>query len=157
MGTRRPLAGWGGTGRPSLATRPTSALNHALWTPKCARASPWLEPFCCPAHGGLTSVLRVWPQHEMVCGRADPANMVLSGQRAACWPPGSQKAVAVGAWQEGTCTSPEAEASTSLPHSRSTEMFTAACEGKPGAQGHLGQSRPRGRAGSPRPPAAVPG
>lgn len=105
-----------------------------------------------------------------MCGGADSPDVLLSGQNAACWPLGSQKTGAVGAWGragetgqassylstlakylvtlhawEGTRTSRETEDGTSLLSSRDTENeFIAAYEGKPGVQGHLGQKGPEG-------------
>lgn len=42
VGTRRPLAGWGRTRRPSLAMSPASALTTHSGPPKSFQASPWL-------------------------------------------------------------------------------------------------------------------
>lgn len=96
-GDKAPPRGLGRNKAAKSGYVPRLRPNHTPRTLKCFRASPWLQPLHCPACG-LTAVLRVRSLQQVVCGGADSANIVLSGRRAACWPPGSQKIGAVGDW-----------------------------------------------------------
>lgn len=89
MGTRRHLAGWGRTRRPSLAMSPASALTTHSGPRSVLEPLHGLYPLHC---------LRVWPQQAPGVRRGRSSHVLLSGQRAACWPPDRQKTGAVGAW-----------------------------------------------------------
>jgi hypothetical protein len=68
MGTRRPLAGWGESGRRGLATLPASFLTthsgpRSVFAPLRGSPRPPHRPAC-----GLTAVASVWPPQKVKGG-----------------------------------------------------------------------------------------
>lgn len=75
-GDKAPPRGLGRNKAAKSGYAPRLGPNRTLGTPNCFHASPWLQPLGCPACG-LTAVLRVWSQREVVCGGEDSANRLL--------------------------------------------------------------------------------